>query len=416
MKAIFKGTILCVFLLVSSTLHAKKIEITLWHSLGFHVKEIVETLVKEYNRSHPNVVVNSVYQGGFEEMHVKMLAAAVTRTLPDIAEVPVEFMQPYIINGIAEPLNDEIPDEIKNDIVEKMWSLVERNGKIYGIPFCISTEVFFYNEDIFMRAGFDPEKPPSTWEELVEMGKKLTKDTDGDGIVDRYAVMFWTHGMYGLAPLLWAKGGHLFSEDGRRVILTSREMKETIELIYDLVFTHKIMPQKWTDWEGGQAFLTGKIAMGWFTSPAIAFGEKNLPWKLKIAPIPSIDGKRYTILGGASLMNFSHNKKKRKAANDFMMWLVNKENTTMLHERTGFIPVRESALNSLELRAFWRENPNFVTPVDELSTARIIPFHADFYKINKEIQQMIQRIILEKADPVAELARTEQRINEMINQ
>lgn len=34
---------------------------------------------------------------------------------------------------------------MKADIMEKMWVLVERDGNIYGLPFCIITDVFIYN-------------------------------------------------------------------------------------------------------------------------------------------------------------------------------------------------------------------------------------------------------------------------------
>lgn len=261
--------------------------------------------------------------------------------MPDVAQVQFEYLDPYIENGLIEPLDDVIPDKDRKDILDKMWDLVERKGHIYGVPFCVSTTVFFYNADAFKKAGLDPERPPSTWEDLIETGKTLTKDTDEDGVIDKYAMMFWMDGFYGFAPFLWANGGQLFSIDGRRVILTSREMIDTIYMLHDLVFKHRIMPQNWTDWEGGQAFLTGNLAMGPFTSAAISYGEQNLPWTLRIAPMPSIKGRRYTMLGGSALVNFSRNKKRKKAVNEFMFWLVNKENTIKIHKAVGYIPVRE---------------------------------------------------------------------------
>ena len=107
----------------------------------------------------------------------------------------------------------------------------------------------------------------------------------------------------------------LFPGDGKRIELASDEMYKTISLLMDLIFIHKIMPQNWTDWEGGQAFLTGNLAMGAFTSAAITYGEQNLPWTLRISPMPSVNGKRYTVLGGSALVNFSRNKKIRRIIN-----------------------------------------------------------------------------------------------------
>jgi sn-glycerol 3-phosphate transport system substrate-binding protein len=401
-----------LFVLAASPLFAKKTEITFWHSLGFHVKELIEQMADEFNSEHPDVQVNPIFQGLYDEMQVKMLAAAVTRQLPDVAQVQVEFLEPYLVNNLVEPL--AVTEEDKADIPGLMWELVSRNGTVYAMPFAISTDVLFYNEDSFLKAGLNPNKPPDTWDELIKYGKKLTQDINGDGEKDRYAMMFWTEGVYGLAMFLWDFGGKLFSDDGKTVILTSKEMSETIGLLRDMAFKYRIMPYKWTDWESGQAFLTGKLAMGIFTSAAISYGEQNLPWKLRIAPVPLVNGNRSTIIGGSCLVSFSRNKRVKKAINEFMVFMNSRENTIKLHEKIGFVPVRKSALNSLELKAFWKENPNYKVPVDALEYARPLPVHPEFYKINKSIKAMLQRIFLDGADPATELESTEQQINSSI--
>ncbi len=406
-----------LFLLVATSLFAKKIEIRFWHILGYHVKAVIEEMIDEYNHTHPNVYVKPDFQGFFEEAQVKMLTAAITRHLPDVAQIPFEFLQSYVENGFIDPINNELPEDLRSDVMEKMWKIVERDGNIYGLPFCVFTDVFFYNENAFLKAGLDPEASPSTWEEMVEIGKKLSRDTDGDGVLDSYAMTFYLSGIYGLAPILWANGGSIFTDDGRKVNLTSKEMEKTISMVYDLIFKHKIMPQKWTDWESAQAFLMGKLAMGWFISPGISYGEENLPWTLKVSHIPRFNGKRYALLSGTALVNFSTNRRKRRAANDFMYWLINKENDIKLYEKIGFVPIRRSALNSLELKAFTKTNPNYRIPLEALEYAHPLPHHPEFLKINKEISSMLQRIILYEADLDLreELARTEQRINEMLD-
>jgi ABC-type glycerol-3-phosphate transport system substrate-binding protein len=402
------------FILVCSIACAKKLEISFWHSLGFHAKKIIEDMTDEYNRIQGGVRVIPIYQGSFDEMQVKMLTVAIARQLPDLAQIQMEFMESFIQNELIEPINEEIPDTDRQDVHPLLWKLVERKGRIYGVPFCISTDVLFYNEDLFLKAGLDPDVPPGTWEEMIRFGKKLTRDTDGNGVPDTYAVMFWMYGLYGFAPLLWANNGELFSEDGTRVVLTSEEMVKTVLMIRDLVFTHKIMPQKWSEWESGQAFLTGKLAMGWFSSSALTYGEENFPWHLRTALLPLIDGVRFSSVGGSALVNFSKGKSRRRAVNDFMYWLVKKENTIQLHKRIGFIPVRNSALNSIELKAFITQNPNYRVPIEALKNARPLPNHPEFYKINQELREMLQRIILESADPIQELRKTEKKINEMI--
>lgn len=44
---------------------------------------------------------------------------------------------------------------------------------VYGLPFNRSTMVMYYNKDMFKEAGLDPDKPPTTWDELHQDALKL---------------------------------------------------------------------------------------------------------------------------------------------------------------------------------------------------------------------------------------------------
>jgi len=407
--------LLLSFLLIAHPVFARKTPISFWHILGYHVKSVIDEMVDEYNASSPQVNVKSDFQGFFEDAQVKMLTAAITKQLPEVAQIPFEFLDSYVENGLIRPIDDEIPEDVKNDVLEKMWRMVSRNGKIYGLPFCAITDVFYHNENAFREAGFDPAAPPATWDELIEMGKTLSRDTDGDGTIDTYAMTFYLNGVYGIAPLLWANGGTFLSKGGKKVDLTSSEMEKTVTMLHELVFTHKIMPRTWTDWESAQAFLMGKIAMGWFISAGISFNEQNLPWKFRVSHIPRFNGKRAVTLSGTALVNFAKKKKKRRAAWDFMLWLIQKENDIRMFERIGFLPIRASSLNSLELKAYAKAHPNYRVPLEALEYACPLPHHPEFLKINHEISNMLQRIMLEEADIKEELKKTEKLINSMLN-
>ena len=172
--------------------------------------------------------------------------------------------------------------------------------------------------------------------------------------------------------------------------------------------------KNWTDFEGAQAFLTGKLLMGPFISGGLSYFEENFPWSLKIVPMPLINNKKYSVLTGSALINFSKNKKKRKAANDFIFWLVNKENTIELYKRVGYLPVRKSAVNSLEIQSFIKKNPNFRVPIKAMEYAKSLPYHEEYYKINQALKDLLERIILEGSEVIIELEETEKEINQML--
>jgi sn-glycerol 3-phosphate transport system substrate-binding protein len=396
---------------ITSPLFAKKQPIDFWHILGYHAKPVLDEMVDEFNRTHSDEQVKSDFQGFFEDAQVKMLTAALSKSLPEVAQIPFEFLQIYVDNGLIAPMNEEIPEELKNDVQDSLWELVERNGSFYGLPFCVFTDVFYYNENAFRRAGLDPDRPPETWDEMIEMGAKLTEDTDGDGIIDAYAMTFYTDGMYGIAPLLWSNGGRFLSEDGKRIDLTSPEMEKTVTMVHDLFFKYRLISRTWTGWETAQAFLTGKLAMGWFISAGIPYSEQNLPWPLRIAHMPRFNGRRYGLLSGTVLVNFATKKKQRRAATDFMLWLLSRENDIRFYEKIGFVPIRTSSRNSLEVQAYARAHPNYRIPLEAMEYARPLPHHPEFSKINHAISEMLARIILNGADPLEELKKTELEIN-----
>jgi sn-glycerol 3-phosphate transport system substrate-binding protein len=174
------------------------------------------------------------------------------------------------------------------------------------------------------------------------------------------------------------------------------------------------MPKNWTDAETGQAFLRGTVAMGPFTCAGIRYGKENLPWELGVAPLPSVNGKRFTVLAGSALLNAARGRAERAAAQDFILWLVSKENTIRLHEGIGYIPVRKTALESLELRAFHRSNPDYRVAVDSLPDARPLPYHKEYFKINKVLTQMMDRVFISGGDPASELKWAEDEIRRIL--
>ncbi len=111
---------------------AGKPEIEFWHSLGYHAKPIVEEMVQEYNRTHPGVSVKAVFQGQYEEMELKVLAAAAGRRLPAVVQEQFEFMGKYIEEGILEPVDALVGKADREDILGVFWDLVSVDDPAAG--------------------------------------------------------------------------------------------------------------------------------------------------------------------------------------------------------------------------------------------------------------------------------------------
>ena len=95
-----------IFILIPCMIFAKDIEIRFWYSSGFNAKQVIEEMVREYNRMQSGVKITPVFQGLYQEMEIKMRAAAVSGQLPDVAQEKFEFMDLYIEEGIIKPIDD----------------------------------------------------------------------------------------------------------------------------------------------------------------------------------------------------------------------------------------------------------------------------------------------------------------------
>ena len=106
-------------------------------------------------------------------------------------------------------------------------------GKTYAIPFQRSTPVFYYNKDAFREAGLDPEAPPTTWDEMIEVGKQLTVK-DANGNVTRWGTRIPTLGLGGawlFGGLVVSKGDVLTTETGTEARIDTPATLASLEFL-----------------------------------------------------------------------------------------------------------------------------------------------------------------------------------------
>ena len=136
----------------------KPIEIEFWHAMTGHLAETLETMTNEFNGSQENITVKLVNQGNYGDLSQKVMASAKAHTLPVMSQAYEDWMTQYIENDLITDLtpymNDEKygwTDEEFNDIVKVFRDANTWDGKLFGVPFNKSTEIMYYNTDMFTR-------------------------------------------------------------------------------------------------------------------------------------------------------------------------------------------------------------------------------------------------------------------------
>ncbi len=79
----------------------------------------------------------------------------------------IDELGPYISNPKLTNANDFNYD----DFLQGSIRYLTVDGKIYALPILNSTQVLFFRQDIFEKFGI--AKPPDTWDEMMEIAKKI---------------------------------------------------------------------------------------------------------------------------------------------------------------------------------------------------------------------------------------------------
>jgi len=171
-----------------------------------------------------------------------------------------------------------------NDFFPLFRDAYKYKNQYYGFAKDFNTYVLFYNKDMFAKAGI--ANPPTNWQELEAIAKKLTIDSDGDGKIDQYGIVIEPV-IEMLMPFVHQNGGELHDQAGSPQI-TKPAFLEALTFYYGL-YKNKIATIP-TDvgagWNGdvfGRKNAAMAISGGWMIPylkdgyPNIKYGVTTLP-------------------------------------------------------------------------------------------------------------------------------------------
>lgn len=326
--------------------------------------------VEEYQKAHPDVeiVLQTV---PFEEYLNKLIVAQAAGAGPDIVSV-LNTWGPQLVNdGLLDPVPADLARDVREHYLPVAVQGASINGELWGIPFEVGNYALVYNKKHLQEAGFSG--PPRTWQELVDMGARLTRRAK-DGTMERYGFAFlagWESAVvHPYLGLLWSAGGEFLSPDFRRALFNSPEGVRALDLELEL-FRKGATDVSGSVWEFPQGRVSMMIMASWYESTLKqAFGA-DYEATVGVAPIPSINGKSVNAAYSWWLA-VNSTSRVRKEAWDFIRWLTAQplpDGTTRMgtYQATnvGSIPPRRSdleghpqQLDDLYTRVFVQELAN----------------------------------------------------------
>ncbi|MGQ9552718.1 MAG: ABC transporter substrate-binding protein [Anaerolineae bacterium] len=142
------------------------------------------------------------------------------------------------------------------DYMRDMW--LDDEGHRFGWPANYATTLMYWNTKMFAEAGVNPPDQDYTWDDLLEMAQKLTKDT-GDPATTKFGYVFRP---VDVEHMVQSFGGNFVDPDAKRCDFTKPESVEGLQFFSDLIFKHKVCPQ--------QAQMAGQDHVAMFASQRVA--------------------------------------------------------------------------------------------------------------------------------------------------
>lgn len=378
-----------------------KIKLTYWHFLGGQMGKRHETLVAEFNKANPDIEVESLYSGNAWTMRDKLLAAVAGKQPPDVSMIDQFWAAQLASTGAIIKMQTLIdgPDGIdKADVNKTAWMTATVDGEIWTMPYAMSNIVLYYNKDMFKAVGLDPNKPPTTWGELVDYAKKLTRDVNGDGKIDEWGLSFPitanTGTVYYYITFLWQAGGELYNADYTKVAFNSPAGVEALQFWMDLVHKHGVVPLA----PPAEGFTVGRIAMELASSSTLETRQGKCKFPIGVAHIPAGKNK-VTGVGGNNLAIFKNTSAKEAAAWKFVKWMSSPEMNLKWGTMTGYTPLRDSVVNSQGYKDYLKANPEVATMAAQMAVARPRPNNETYPEVSRILGLAVEKALFSKADP-----------------
>lgn len=137
-------------------------------------------LLEEFAAENPNITVELV-TAPYGEIVNTVINMAGGGDMVDLMYGELDWIPTMVEAGMAAPAADVLSSELMADIYPSILEACSIDGVAYGVPMYVSPFLLYYNKDLFEKAGLDPEAPPATYDEMLEMAPKLAALTTEDG-------------------------------------------------------------------------------------------------------------------------------------------------------------------------------------------------------------------------------------------
>jgi multiple sugar transport system substrate-binding protein len=229
-------------------------------------QRIYKDAIARFNQRYPNVRVKEEYQPfpNSWSQYINGLRTRIASGLEtDVIALAIEGVRLTVRDGLMLPLEELIAGDAEAkallaDTAPALTDALKVNGKTYYLTREFNNMCIHYNTKLFADAGVEPPKQDWTWDDFVEVGKKVSQGKAGNQVFG-FGIPFFN---FGLQPWFLTNGTSPLSPDWTKSDLDDPKVLESVKFVHSLVYEHKIAPSVGSGFSNGASMLAGgRLAM-----------------------------------------------------------------------------------------------------------------------------------------------------------
>ena len=406
----------------AATPTASPVTLTLFYPIAVPgpITQIIDGYIAKFQTQYPNIKVNAVLSGGYGDTLTKIQTTVKGGgTPPDVAVLLSTDLYSLVDASLIVPMDDYITaaggDKYTSDFYPAFLANSKYQNHIWSLPFQRSTPVLYYNKDLFTAAGLDPNKPPTTYQDLVATAAKLTK-ADGSqwGMeISSDGIPYWLFQCFVIG-----NGANVITPGvANKVNFNGPEVNNALKSFISLANTTKVMPTGILLWANmPNDFVNGKAAMIYHSSGSLANILKQAKFQVGVSfPVgdkgygaPTGGGNMY-ILKGIPQAN-------QDAAWKFVQFMSSSDIQADWSINTGYIAARASSYDTQAMKDYIAKTPQAAVGRDYLKYAGPELATHNNAQVQKFLGDAVQAALTGKSDPAAALNDAQQKADQVLSQ
>ncbi|PWV95532.1 carbohydrate ABC transporter substrate-binding protein (CUT1 family) [Paenibacillus cellulosilyticus] len=387
-------------------------------AVGGPITGLIDKLAADFNKENPNITVTPTYAGNYQDTMTKVVTAVQGGNSPDLAVLLSTELYSLLDMNALEELTPKFPQTYFDGFYEAFMGNTKSGDQVWSVPFQRSTIVLYYNKDMFKAAGLDPEKAPTTWDELRKDAAALTVK-DSKGAVSQWGLEIPSTGYqyWMLQALSLQTGTNIVSNDGTEVFFNKPEVKEALQFYTDLGRKDKVMPEGVLEWATVPSdFISGKTAMMFHTTGNLTKVKTDAKFDFGVAYLPA-NRSFGSPTGGGNLYVFKDIPEDHKAAAlKFIEFLTTPERVAQWSIDTGYVGTTKAAYETDLLKNYVEQFPQASVARDQMQYASSELSTHQNGQITKLFNDNIQAALLGTISAEDALEKSQQQADDILKQ